>query len=192
MAGPSPPLHTAKIAFLASLYADECSPGGGMSAELVELARGIAAAGRFSVDVIAFGSAGRVEELAPGVRLRVLPMAFAGGHPLDVLSWELPSALDEADLVHLHQPFTRTGEMGMLLAKLRGKPVCVTARGGGSSALGEAVEFLALADCVLCGAESLHAGAARSVRVEWDDPARAGRQLARVYRRLLGRGAEAA
>jgi hypothetical protein len=191
MAVHSPPPHAAKIAFLASLYADERFPGGGVSGEPIDLARGIAAGGAFTVDVIAFGAAGRVQDLAPGVRLRVLPMAFGGGHPLDVLSWELPSALAEADLVHLHQPFTRTGEMGMLLAKLRHKPVCVTARGEVSSALGETVDFLALADCVLCGPDS-PAGAARSVLVEWGDPARAGRQLARVYRRLLGRGAEAA
>jgi hypothetical protein len=185
----------ARIAYLTPLFADRPDTWDGPAREPLALARGIAAGGAFEVDVIAFGAAPRQEDLGTGVRLRVLPIAFQGGHPLDLLSWDLPAALAEADLVHIHQAFTRTAEMGMLLAKAHHKPVCVSARGAPASALGEAVDFLALADCVVCGPDSppgTLGRSARTVLVEWDDPMRAGQQLARVYRRLLARGEEAA
>ncbi|HEY7425727.1 MAG TPA: hypothetical protein VH682_15970, partial [Gemmataceae bacterium] len=97
------------------------------------------------------------------------------GPPLDVLSWDLPLALARSDVVHIHQANTHTGEMGLLLAKLYRKPVCLSVqdRAGG---LGASIDFSALADCL----------------VELGDPAEDGPRLARLYRQLAGGLEEAA
>jgi hypothetical protein len=163
------------IAYLAPLYlADHAAPTPEVEA-LLDLARGVVrhGEGACAVEVIVFGPAGWEQEVAANVRLRVLPIAYGGGHPLDVLSWDLPAALARADVVHIHQANTRTGEMGLLLAKLHGKPVCLSGRTGGG--LDEALDFSSLADCL----------------VEMGDPAEDGPRLARLYRRLAGGLAEA-
>jgi hypothetical protein len=95
------------------------------------------------VEVLAFGPTGRRQELGPGLGLRVLPATEVG------LSWELPEALAECDLVHLLDPFSRAGEMAMLLAKLQGKPVCASHDGSIPDGLGAALDLLALADAVV-------------------------------------------
>jgi len=165
------------IAYLTPLYVDDHSMRGVHVEPLLDLARSVVqGSGRTcTVEMIAFGPAAREEDLAPGVRLRVLPIAYRDGHPLDVLSWDLPLVLAQADVVHIHHAHTRTGEMGLLLAKLYRKPVCVSTHGGASS-LGESINFLALADCL----------------VDLGDPADDGPRLARIYRRLAGRVEEAA
>jgi len=166
------------IAYLSPLYLDDRSPQPAAAAFLVDRARGVVhGSGRTcAVEVIAFGPAAREQETAPGVRLRVLPIAYRDGHPLDVLSWDLPLVLGQADVVHIHQANTRTGEMGLLLSKLQRKPVCLSTHGAASSELGASMNFLALADCL----------------VELGDPAEDGPRLARIYRRLAGAVEEAA
>jgi hypothetical protein len=166
------------VAYITPLYLDERSPRPREAEPLLELARSVVLGSRrtCTVEVIAFGLAEREEDVAPGVRLRVLPIAYRDGHPLDVLSWDLPLVLARVDVVHVHQAHTRTGEMGLLLAKLARKPVCLSARGQRSSRLGEAVDFLSLADCF----------------VELGDPREDGPRLARLYRRLAGGVEEAA
>ncbi len=166
------------VAYLSPLYVDDRSARGADMGLLLDLARRVVEeSGRTcAVELIAFGPAGREHDLAPGVRLRVLPIAYRDGHPLDVLSWDLPLVLAQADVVHIHQANTRTGEMGLLLAKLHRKPVCLSTHGGSGSRLGESVDFLSLADCV----------------VELGDPAEDGLRLARLYQRLSGAAEEAA
>ncbi|HWG47316.1 MAG TPA: glycosyltransferase [Gemmataceae bacterium] len=166
------------IAYLTPLYVDKHSARGVQVEPLLELARRVVeGSGRTcTIEVIAFGPTGREEDLTPGVRLRVLPIAYRDGHPLDVLSWDLPLVLAQADVVHIHHAHTRTGEMGLLLAKLQRKPVCVSTHGGASSSLGESINFLALADCL----------------VALGDPIEDGPRLARIYQGLVGGVQEAA
>lgn len=166
------------IAYLSPLYLPERTPLPPQAEALVQLARGVAAhsRGACGVEVIAFGPTGWEQELAAGVDLRVLPIAYRDGHPLDVLSWDLPLVLARADVIHILQANTRTGEMGLLLAKLHRKPVCLSVQGPASSGLGEAVDFTSLADCL----------------VELSDPAEDAPRLARLYRRLAGGLEEAA
>jgi len=50
-------------------------------------------------------------EIQPGVSLRLLPAAKFT-EPLNALSWELPAALAQADLIHIHQAAMRASESG--------------------------------------------------------------------------------
>jgi hypothetical protein len=169
--------HTT-IAYLTPLYIEDRPEAAEQAEPLVRLARSVVrASGHLcAIEVIAFGPSAREYDAAPGVRVRVLPIAYRDGHPLDVLSWDLPLALSQADVVHIHQVHTHTGEMGLLIARLQRKPVCLSIKGQASSRLGDSVNFLALADCV----------------VELGDPVEDGPRLGRLYRRLAGGVEEAA
>ena len=140
-----------KVAYLTPLYFDEASCLGGGERYPLNLARGVVLASRggVRVDLISFGDGARTLTLADGVGLRVLQMARKPANPLDVLSWELPDALADYDLVHVHQAFTRCAEMGVLIARQMGKPVFVTDHGGYSSPLGAEVGLLDLADRIV-------------------------------------------
>ena len=166
------------IAYLSPLYLDDPAAPVQQAQPLLSLARSVVHSSdrTCTVELIAFGPAGWEQDLAPGVRLRVLPIAYRDGHPLDVLSWDLPLVLAQADVVHIHQANTRTGEMGLLIAKLQRKPVCLSNQGEISSRLGESVNFLALADDL----------------IELGDPIEDGPRLVRIYRRLAGAVEEAA
>ena len=127
-----------KIACLTPMYfSDESYIGGGERYPL-NLSRGIveSTGGAYSVDLISFGPRSRSYELAPGLRVKVLAAARPPINPLDVVSWELPSALSGADLVHVHQAYTRCSEVAYLVAKQQGKPLVVTDHGGTTSTLG--------------------------------------------------------
>jgi glycosyltransferase involved in cell wall biosynthesis len=115
------------------------------------------ASGRsYEVEVVSFGGSARRVELSPGVTLRILA-DFRGPAPgptgltyaFDSLSWELIDAVASADLVHVHQPFTRCGEFAIWLARLEGKPLCVTDHGGVSTWLGFRFGMLGLADRIV-------------------------------------------
>jgi hypothetical protein len=166
------------IAYLSPLYLNDPAEPAEAVQPLLNLARRVVHSSNrtCTVELIAFGPAAREQEMGPGVRLRVLPIAYRGGHPLDVLSWDLPLVLAQADVVHIHQANTRTGEMGLLIAKLQRKPVCLSTQGEVSSRLGESVNFLALADD----------------QIELGDPAEDAPRLVRIYRRLAGGVEEAA
>lgn len=140
-----------KVAYLTPLYFDEASCLGGGERYPLNLARGVVAGskGRFAVDLISFGDAPSQLPLAPGVTLRVLPVARKPTNAVDVVSWELPRALADADLVHIHQAYTRCSEVGLLVAKQQRKPVCITDHGGFSSPLGLEVGSLDLADRII-------------------------------------------
>jgi glycosyltransferase involved in cell wall biosynthesis len=139
------------VAYLTPLYFDETSCLGGGERYPLNLARGVveSSGGSYAVELISFGHAPRRQPLAPGVNLRVLTLAGKPLNPLDVLSWELPDAIAEADLVHIHQAYTRCSEVGLLVAKQLAKPVCITDHGGFTSPLGEQLGSLELADRVI-------------------------------------------
>lgn len=145
----------AKIACLTPLYfSDESYIGGGERYPL-NLAKGVVASsgGRYSVDLISFGPTARTYSLGPGLNVRVLAAARPPINPLDVVSWDLPAALADVDLVHIHQAYTRCTEMALLIAKQQGKPIVVTDHGGVTSSLGTSVGALELADAIVSNSE---------------------------------------
>jgi glycosyltransferase involved in cell wall biosynthesis len=150
-----------KIAYLTPLYfADESYIGGGERYP-TNLARGVALASGsgHEITLISFGEVPARVEIAPRVTLQVLRAAREPGNPLDVLSWDLPAALDDADLVHVHQAFTRCAEVGLLVAKQLGKAICLTDHWGHTSRLGEHYGITELADVVVANSDfgaSLH------------------------------------
>src|SRR5712671_1933785 len=117
-------MDSRKVAFLTPLYFDEQSYLGGGERYPLNLAMGVVASsgGRYEVELISFGQGSSCREIAPGVRLRVLRAAGRPRQHLDVVSWELSEAIADADLVHIHQAYTRCTEAGLLDAKQQGKP----------------------------------------------------------------------
>jgi len=141
----------ARIAYVSPLYfADESYVGGGERYP-TNLAQGVVlgSKGRHSIELISFGKDSGRRPIAPGVDLVVLAAAEEPTNPLDVLSWDLPEALAPADLVHFHQAYTRCTEVGLLVAKQLGKPICVTDHGGDTSRLGKHYGLIDLADAVV-------------------------------------------
>jgi glycosyltransferase involved in cell wall biosynthesis len=140
-----------KIAYLTPLYFSEQSCLGGGERYPLNMARGVveSTGGRFEVELISYGDSPRRQAMADGVWLRVLTAAGRPKNPLDVVSWELPDALAEADLLHIHQAYTRCAELGLLVARQLRKPICVTDHGGESSTLGRSLGSLELADRVV-------------------------------------------
>lgn len=151
-----------RIAYLTPLYfADESVVGGGERYP-VNLAVGVVAAGHseFTVEVVSYGPRGFTRELQPGVTLRVLPLAHPPRDPMDSVSWGMPEVVADADLIHIHQAYTRQAEVAIILAKVYGKPICVTDHGGASSRIGVEFGSLDVADRVVCQSEF----AARALR----------------------------
>jgi glycosyltransferase involved in cell wall biosynthesis len=144
-----------KVAYLTPLYFDEESCLGGGERYPLNLAIGVVSAsgGTVEVEIVSYGSRSLRRELRPGVLLRVLEAANRPRNPLDVVSWELPEAVAEADLVHIHMIYTRCNEMGLLVAKQQGKPVVMTDHGGKSSSVGEELGCIVLADRIVAYSE---------------------------------------
>jgi glycosyltransferase involved in cell wall biosynthesis len=141
-----------KIAYLTPLYFDDRSCIGGGERYPMNMAAGIAegSRGTYEVDLISYGDAPGRHPIRPGVTLRILKAARRPANPLDVVSWDLPGAIAEADLVHIHTAFTRASEMGILAAKQQRKPVCVSDHGGHSSLLGASLGTLEMVDRIVC------------------------------------------
>lgn len=143
-----------KIAYLTPLYFHEGSTLGGGERYVVNLARSVAMARPdWTIEILSYGSAGQVRQLDARVVLHVMAAANAPANTLDTLSWDLPSAIRDADLVHVHQAFTRSAEVGILAAKLYRKPICITDHGGTTTRLGLALGSLELADRIVCQSE---------------------------------------
>src|SRR4051794_2704514 len=113
-----------KIAYLTPLYFDEKSCLGGGERYPLNMAIGVvhASAGACQVELISYGEESFRRELHPGVTLRVLRVDNRPASKLDVLSWELPAAIADADLVHIHSANNRANEMGLVMAKQQRKP----------------------------------------------------------------------
>lgn len=144
-----------KIACLTPMYFSDDSCIGGGERYPLNLSHGIvqSTGGAYTVEILSFGPKSRVVPIAPGLTMRVLQAARPPQHPLDVVSWELPSALVDADLVHIHQAYTRCTEMAILVAKQQGKPIVVTDHGGPSSSLGTSVGCLEMVDHIISYSE---------------------------------------
>lgn len=87
--------------------------------------------------------------LTDRVTLRLLPTPN-GGTGAERFSWELFGVLRDADVVHVHEIFTRASELSVLVARLLDKPVCATDYGYGSSQLGKSLGMLDVLDRVIC------------------------------------------
>jgi glycosyltransferase involved in cell wall biosynthesis len=140
-----------RIAYVTPLYFAEQSYVGGGERYVLNLARAVtrAAGGTLAVEVISYGVDARTSRLDGQIKLRVLPTAREPRHPLDAVSWEIAEALRNVDLVHVHQPFTRSGELAIIASKFLGKPVCVTDLGGVASRVGLSSGILDVVDEVI-------------------------------------------
>jgi glycosyltransferase involved in cell wall biosynthesis len=140
-----------RVAYLTPLYFDEASYLGGGERYPLNLAKAVAGTGGYQVELVSYGHVGSVRTmaLADGVTLRVLPISRRRPGA-ETLSWEILSAVRDADLVHIHQIFSRPSEVALLVAKVLGKPVCATDHGGATSQLGRSLGILDLADRITC------------------------------------------
>jgi hypothetical protein len=102
------------------------------------------------IELISCGCAPRIELLGPGVWRRVLPSAGNPRAPWAACSWELPAALCDADIVHLHDGYSRSCELAILIAKQMRKIVCLTDYGVAANWLTVELELAKLADVVVC------------------------------------------
>jgi glycosyltransferase involved in cell wall biosynthesis len=140
-----------KIAYLTPLYFDKDACLGGGERFPLNLAKGVvhASGGSCAVELISYGKTPQVRALAPGVSLRVLRDGNRHAHPYYIVSWDLPAAIADADLVHVHAVYSRLSETGILLAKQQHKPLCLTDHGGRWSHLGVDLGSLDLADRIV-------------------------------------------
>jgi glycosyltransferase involved in cell wall biosynthesis len=140
-----------KIAYLTPLYFDPKSCLGGGERYPLNLAAGVvhASGGACQVELISFGEESFRKPLPPGVTLRVLRIDSRSPLRLNLLSWELPEAIADADLVHFHMLWAMSTEMGLVLAKQQGKPICATDHGGNTSVVGLNLGMLELTDRVV-------------------------------------------
>jgi glycosyltransferase involved in cell wall biosynthesis len=140
-----------RIAYVSPQYFADVSYVGGGERYVLNLARAVAlAADDIHVDVISYGPAAAATQVAQGVTLKLLRAANAPPEALDTTSWEIPEAIRDVDVVHLHQAFTQSSEFGLAAAKLLRKPVCMSDQGGQSSRLGQSLGSLELADRIIC------------------------------------------
>ena len=142
------------VAYLTPLYFDDLSCIGGGERYPLNLAIGVAEAsgGRYQVEILSHGPEALRKEIHPNVTLRVMP-TLPPRHPLDAISWDCVDAIGQADLLHIHQVYTRSSEAGYLLAKLYRIPICVTDHGGAGSTIGVGLKIVDLVDRIVCQSE---------------------------------------
>jgi len=111
----------------------------------------------WTVEMVTFGPSATSTPLAERLVHTVLahdPTAQPDAWGLvDEASWQLPGVLGRADLVHVFQPLTRTGEVSVLAARALGSAVVASEAGLRSSQLGASLGLLELADRVVCTSE---------------------------------------
>jgi glycosyltransferase involved in cell wall biosynthesis len=146
-----------KVVYLTPMYFDDRSYIGGGERWPLNMAIGVAesSGGAYEVEILSYGPEPFRKVLHPGVTLRVMHTDPRPRNPLDGVSWEAVEALGEADIVHVMQAFTRSSEVGYILARLFQKPIVVTDLGGTSSSLGIHLGALELADRVVCYSDFL-------------------------------------
>jgi glycosyltransferase involved in cell wall biosynthesis len=124
--------------------------GGGERYPL-NLARGLVrvSAGEVEVELIAPARTPGRERIENGLWVRgYQPQSPTAGYG-DALSWDLVEACVAADVVHVHQVFTRLGEAAVLAARAARRPLCVTDHGGSTSTVGRKLGLAELADAIV-------------------------------------------
>ena len=128
---------------------------------MLNMARAVARAGGedVCVEVISPARDATVRAIAPGVSLRGVPVGPAGAPYGEGVSWDLIEALVGADLIHVHQAFTRMGEAVALTGRMLGRPVCITDHGDTTRAVGKRLGLVDMVDAAIaysrCGAAAL-------------------------------------
>lgn len=140
-----------RIVYLTPLYFNERSCLGGGERYPLNCARGVVehAPGDYCVDIISYDKLPSQHVIQPGVTLRLLS-AVNQNDPLNVLSWDIPAAIADADLVHIHQAAMRASEVSLWVAKQQRKLVCLTDHGSTTSTVGIFPNRLELADQIVC------------------------------------------
>ena len=143
---------TVRIAWLGLLDSDDATGATRAHEHLVALAQQVAAASGFgwSIELISCGRKPGRQSISAGVDRVILPVAGVAKTVWDRTSWELPRMVAAADLVHLHDGFSRTCELALLLAKQLRKPICVTHWGIEGHWLSTELSLVELADVVVC------------------------------------------
>jgi glycosyltransferase involved in cell wall biosynthesis len=141
---------TTKVVYLIPRFVEEPGRPGGEDRFIMGLAGGVveAARGAFEVEVLVHGDRDERRAIGPGVSVRVLETVRTPD-PLDAIAWGLVEAIEDADLVHVHEIYTRATWAALLAAKAMGKPVCLTDHGARGRALGVEADALDLADRVI-------------------------------------------
>lgn len=141
-----------KIAWFGLLDSDDATASTRALTHLTLLARNVVAQSHqaWSIDLISCGRDPGCQTLASGVERIVLPLSGAPRTVWDRVSWALPAAVASADLVHVHDGFSRSCEMALLVGRQLHKPVCMTEWPVEGYWLSGELALRELADAVIC------------------------------------------
>jgi len=151
---------------------------GGGERYVENLARAVAVAGRGAVEVmvVTLGPEDATREVPPGIEIRVLRSSGAT-NVVDAVAWGIEEALHGAALVHVHQAYSRFGQVAVLAAATHRIPIVITDHGGPTLSPRARAEMRLVADDVLAYSEfgSQMAGGATAVvpggvDTEWFSP----------------------
>lgn len=148
-----------RIVYLGLLASDRATGMRRAEEHLTALAESVVghSRGQVSVDIVSCGEAVGRRVVGAGVSRTVLPFAGTPRTPWDAASWQLPEQLAECDIVHIHDGFSRLGELGLLVAKQLRKPICVTEYGVKGHWLGIELDLPRLADAIICHSATVSA-----------------------------------
>jgi hypothetical protein len=157
-----------KIAWLGLLDSDDVTASTRAHDHLVRLAQQVVAASGHvsSIELISCGRDPGCHTISLGVERVVLPLAGSPRTVWDRVSWAMPAAISSADLVHLHDGFSRSCEMALLIAKQGHKPVCTTEWGIEGYWLSSELALRELSDVVVCHDVAVAQSITRSKPVE--------------------------
>ena len=141
-----------KIAWLGLLDSDDATGSSRAQEHLVRLAQQVIAASGYgwSIELISCGSEPGRRSISAGVDRVVLPVAGSPRTVWDRVSCALPDTIADADLIHLHDGFSRSCDLALLVAKQAYKPVCVTEWGIDGHWLSSELSLRELADVIIC------------------------------------------
>lgn len=108
---------------------------------------------QWNVDLATYGEVDGRPAAPDRVVFRQLVPHMATRDPLKLLSWNLPDFVDPVDVVIVMEPFTRPGEVTVLVAKALRKPVVVFDTGGRKSTIGGSLGLLELVDEIVCSSD---------------------------------------
>lgn len=157
------PIH---ITYLGLFDSDRVTGSERAESHLCRLAKEVATVsqGEATIELISCGMNPHTRTVADGVVRTVLPLSGNPRTAWDSISWELPQKVADSDLVHLHECFSRTCEVGLLVAKLWRRPVCLTEYGVPGDWLALELGLAELADAVICHSEKVARATHTSVK----------------------------
>lgn len=150
-------MKTITVAYLGLLDSDRATGTRRAEDHLTRLAQAVAVRSGYgwTVEIFSAGAEAGTRTVSPGVVRTILPIAGKPRTPWDAVSWQLPDALARADLVHLHDGFSRLCEAALLLAKPSHQPICLSEYGLNGQWLSSELGLIELADVVICHSPEL-------------------------------------